>query len=192
MSATALRVAFIARSLLCIVFAWVFWNTRVTSAPDLAQLFARFVLLDGVSALIIAILIDLAGWHKAVAGIAAADGVMCLVAYAVLYLGPGIPYVAVTFALYAGLLAVFGGSFGVLDVIEAGRLRSAADMRGLSMILALAGLGAIALAITQFFMDPAISNYRSVLVAGAALQALTMLALAVRRPAATTRRIATP
>jgi hypothetical protein len=178
MTQFALRASLVVRSLVCIFFSWTFWETHVTSAPDLAQLFATFVLADGALALIIAGLLLVAGWHKAIVGIAAMDGLMCLAAYVALHFGPGIPYFAVTLVLYTGLLAAFGFSFGVLDIFEASRLRRGSGAPGLRAILVAAGLGAIVLAITQFFMNPTIPNYEHILTAGAALQALTMLALA--------------
>ncbi len=138
--------------------------------------------MDGLLAIVLAALVAATGWHRAVAGIAALDGVMRLAAYVVLRVAPGIPGFAVTLVVFAASIAIFGFLFGVLDLVEATRLRRATDVTGLSAILGSAGLGTIVLGVTQFVMAPSVEHYRDVLIAGAALESLTMFAVALLAP----------
>ena len=178
-SAPVLRAVLVARALLCAVVAWRIREVAPATASGLADLFREFVLIDGVLALIVALLVFTTGWHRGVAGIAALDGLLRLGASFALVYGPGIPDFAVSFVLYAGLLAIFAMFFGVLDVFEASRLRREPGRRRLALVLTATGVGTIVLAVTMFIMDPAIANYRNMLTAGAALQGVTMLAIAI-------------
>ena len=173
----ALRAALIARCLVCLFFAWRLAHASPTSATDLAGVFSQFVLADGLLAIALAVVVRGAGWDWAISAIAALDGAMRLAAYLVLYFAPGIPGFAVTLVVFAALLAVFGLFFGVLDIIEAKRLRSETGFKGLGAILGIAGLGTIALAVVQFFIQPSVAGYRNVFIAGVVLQALTMLTI---------------
>jgi hypothetical protein len=170
--ASALRAALVGRALVCAFVAWRILDLAPATASSLADAFREFVLIDGVLALIVALLVF-------TAGLAALDGVFRLAAYWALVYGPGIPDFAVTFVVYAGLLAIGALSFGVLDVFEANRLRREPGVRRLAFVLAAAGVGTIVLAVAMFFMNPAIANYRTTLIVGVALQGLTMLAVAV-------------
>jgi hypothetical protein len=177
--ASALRAALVGRALVCAFVAWRILDLAPATASSLADAFREFVLIDGVLALIVALLVFTTRWHRGVAGLAALDGVFRLAAYWALVYGPGIPDFAVTFVVYAGLLAIGALSFGVLDVFEANRLRREPGVRRLAFVLAAAGVGTIVLAVAMFFMNPAIANYRTTLIVGVALQGLTMLAVAV-------------
>jgi hypothetical protein len=174
----ALRAALLARCLVSLVFAWHLHGARLASAPELADIFRTFVMVDGVLALAVAVLVLEARWHKALAALAAGDGLIRLAAYAALRFGPGIPYFAVTLVLYAGLLAAMGFFFGVLELVEANRLRRLARSNPLVVVLCLGGLATIALAATQFLMEPSPAHYRLVLIAGAVLESLVLFAVA--------------
>jgi hypothetical protein len=58
-------------------------------------------------------------------------------------------------------------------------MRHEPGVRRLAVVLAATGIGTILLAAAMFFMDPAIANYRTALVAGVALECATMIAVAV-------------
>jgi hypothetical protein len=111
--ASALRAALVGRALVCAFVAWRILDLAPATASSLADAFREFVLIDGVLALIVALLVFTTRWHRGVAGLAALDGVFRLAAYWALVYGPGIPDFAVTFVVYAGLLAIGALSFGV-------------------------------------------------------------------------------
>jgi len=171
------RVLLIVRTVACAFFAWRLSASTPPSAPDLAEVFSRFALTDGLLAFALAVFIWTSGWHKGIAGLAALDAVMRLVAYRALAFAPGIPEFAVTLVLFAVMVAVFAFFWGVLDILEANRLHRETGSHGLGVVLCIAGVGAMALATGEFFVTPSLARYRELLSAGALLQALAMLAV---------------
>lgn len=105
-----------------------------------------------------------------------------------IWYGPGIPYFAVTFVLYVGVVATLGFLVGLLELGEATRLWGAAGWRPLSVLLALEGCATVLLAIVAFFATPQPATISRLLVAGAVLEAFALLAVALQgaaRPQAT-------
>ena len=140
--------------------------------------------------MIVAALAIGSGWRKGIAAVAVAGGLIRVSAALAIWYGPGIPYFAVTFVLYVGLLATLGFLVGLLELGEATRLWGDAGWRPLSVVLALEGCATVLLAIVAFFARPQPTTITRLLVAGAVLEAFALLAVAVHgaaRPRAPAR-----
>jgi len=117
-------------------------------------------------------------------------GVIRVCAALAIWYGPGIPYFAVTFVLYVGLLATLGFLLGLLELGEATRLWGDAGWRPLSVLLALEGCATVLLAVVAFFTTPQAIAVSRLLVAGAVLEAFALVAVALQgaaRPQETVR-----
>jgi hypothetical protein len=174
-----LRVVLVVRCLVALAFAWHLHVAAPASFPALAQAFVPYTMVDGVLALLLALLSLAARWHRGLAGVAAVDGVYRLAAAYALRLGPGIPYVAVTLLLYVGLLATLGFLVGLVELVEATRLYRQAGRSPMSVALGAAGLVTVALGAAAFLVAPVPSASRMLLMVGAVLQAIVLLAVAV-------------
>src|SRR5919199_1025265 len=106
MSRALMRLALVARCILCLAFAWYLGTMAPPSPPSVARVFALFAMADGVLALVLGPLALNARVPGAVA----------------IWLGPGIPFFAITLVLYVGVLATLGFLLGVVEVAEAARL----------------------------------------------------------------------
>lgn len=183
-----LRLVLIARCLVSLGLVWLFQSAKPSTPPAIVVAFAPYAFIDGVLALIVAALVISAGWRKGIAAIAMFGGLIRVSAALAIWYGPGIPYFAVTFVLYVGLLATLGFLIGILELGEATRLWSAAGWRPLSVVLALEGCAIVLLAIVAFFATPDPVTISRLLVAGAVLEAFALLAVALQgdaRPQAT-------
>ena len=188
MRLTLLRFVLIGRCLVSLGLVWVFESAKPSTPPAIVTAFAPYAFIDGVLALIVAALAISAGWRKGIAAVAMAGGLIRVSAALAIWYGPGIPYFAVTFVLYVGLLATLGFLLGLLEMGEATRLWDAAGWRPLSVILALEGCATVLLAITAFFTTPQPTTISGLLVVGAVLEAFALLAVALQgaaRPQAT-------
>jgi hypothetical protein len=167
-----LRLTLLARCLVSVALAWHFASARPSTPPDIASAFAPYTFCDGVLALIVAGLVLSEGWRKGLATIAILGGLVRISAAVAIWYGPGIPYFAVTFVLYVGLLATLGLLIGLLELGEAARLWSDIDWRPLSILLA----------VVAFFAMPEPVTTSRLLVAGAVLEAFALLAVALKGP----------
>jgi hypothetical protein len=177
-----LRLTLLARCLVSVALAWHFASARPSTPPDIASAFAPYTFCDGVLALIVAGLVLSEGWRKGLATIAILGGLVRISAAVAIWYGPGIPYFAVTFVLYVGLLATLGLLIGLLELGEAARLWSDIDWRPLSILLALEGCATLILAVVAFFAMPEPVTTSRLLVAGAVLEAFALLAVALKGP----------
>jgi hypothetical protein len=179
MSLPLLRIVLLVRCLVALAFAWHLHVAAPATFPTLAQAFVPYTTADGVLALLLALLSLGAGWHRGLAGVAAVDGLYRLAAAYVLRLGPGIPYVAVTLLLYVGLLATLGFLVGLAELVEATRLYRETGRSPMSTALGAAGLATVALGAVAFLIAPVPSSSRMLLMVGAVLQAVVLLAVAI-------------
>ena len=182
MKLVLLRLSFVARCLISVALAWHFAATRPSTPPQIVRAFAPYTFVDGVLALIVAGLVLSERWHKGLAAIAALGAFVRITAAMAIWYGPGIPYFAVTFVLYVGLLATLGLLVGLLELGEAVRLWSDIQWRPLSLLLALEGAATLGLAIVAFFATPAPLTISRLLIAGAILEAFALLVVAVKGP----------
>ena len=180
MRLTLLRLVLIARCLVSLGLVWTFESVKPSTPPAIVTAFAPYAFLDGVLALIVAALAIGAGWRKGIAAVAMAGGLIRVTAALAIWYGPGIPYFAVTFVLYVGLLATLGFLVGLLELGEATRLWGDAGWRPLSAVLALEGCATVLLAIVAFFTRPQPTTITRLLVAGAVLEAFALLAVALQ------------
>ena len=183
MRLTLLRLVLIARCLVSLGLVWLFESAKPATPPAIVTAFAPYAFIDGVLALIVAALAISAGWRKGIAAVAMVGGVIRVCAALAIWYGPGIPYFAVTFVLYVGLLATLGFLLGLLELGEATRLWGDAGWRPLSVLLALEGCATVLLAIVAFFTTPQPIAVSRLLVAGAVLEAFALLAVALQGPA---------
>jgi hypothetical protein len=179
MTLTLLRLGLIARCIISLAFVWYLASVPSTS-PWWTRAFAMYAMPDGVLALVVAALTLTAGWDKGIAGIAALSGLIRVAAAIAIWRGPGMPYFAVTLVLYVGVLATLIFLLGLLELAEAKTLRREVGRNPLSVVLAIEGLATVSLAIVAFFIEPNPTSMKRVLMAGATLEALALLAVAWR------------
>lgn len=177
-----LRLVLVGRCLVSLALAWHFASTRPTTPPEIVRAFAPFTFVDGALALVLAALVLSEGWRKGLVAIAMLGGLIRITAALAIWYGPGIPYFAVTFVLYVGLLATLGVLVGLLELGEAARLWSDIDWRPLSILLALEGFATVILAIVAFFATPEPVTISRLLVAGAVLEAFALMSVALKGP----------
>jgi hypothetical protein len=180
MRLTLLRLVLIGRCLVSLGLVWLFESAKPSTPPAIVTAFAPYAFIDGVLALVVAALAISAGWRKGIAAVAVAGGLIRVSAALGIWYGPGIPYFAVTFVLYVGLLATLGFLVGLLELGEATRLWGEARWRPLSVLLALEGCATVILAIVAFFATPEPTTISRLLVAGAVLEAFALLAVALQ------------
>lgn len=177
-----LRLILVARCLVSVALAWHFASARPSTPPEIVKAFAPYTFVDGILALVVAGLVLSEGWRKGLAAIATLGGLVRITAALAIWYGPGIPYFAVTFVLYVGLLATLGLLVGLLELGEAARLWSDIDWRPLSILLALEGCATLILAVVAFFATPEQVTISRLLVAGAVLEAFALLSVALKGP----------
>jgi hypothetical protein len=175
-----LRLTLVARCVVSLALVKHFGSARPSTPPDIVSAFAPYAFIDGVLALIVAGLALSAGWRKGFAAIATFGGLVRIGAALAIWGGPGIPYFAVTFVLYIGLLATLGFLLGLLELGEATRLWPDVKWRPLGILLALEGSVTVLLAIVAFFTTPEPITVSRFLVAGAVLEAFALLAVALK------------
>jgi hypothetical protein len=191
---TLLRLTLAVRCIVSLVFAWHLYGTAPSSFPALARAFVPFATVDGVLALALAVLVLAVGWRKSLAGIPLVDGLLRLASAIALRTAPGIPYFVVTLVLFVGLAAILGFLLGLVQIVIARRLRAQIGRNPMSVVIGIAGLAAMVLGVAQFFLQPAPSTARWLLIAGALVQALTLLGVALiagpprRRPVVPAQR----
>jgi hypothetical protein len=177
-----LRLSLVARCVISVALAWHFATTKPSTPPEIARAFAPFTFIDGILALVVAGLVLSEGWRKGLAVIAVLGAFVRITAALAIWYGPGIPYFAVTFVLYVGLLATLGLLIGLVELGEAVRLWSDIQWRPLSLLLALEGAATLVLAIVALFATPDPLMISRLLVAGAVLEAFALLAVALKGP----------
>ena len=173
-----LRTVLIVRCLLDLAFAWRVQGVADPSGIDLADVFAPFSLLDGIAALMVAIVGFPARLPPSIVLLAAADGTLRIAASAALHFGPGIPYFPVTAVLYVGVLAALGVAFGIGEEVAARQIEHEGGWNRLSIALAIAGAATVALGVTEFALLHSPRAFANLLTSGLAMQAMTMLAIA--------------
>jgi hypothetical protein len=174
------RLVLIARSILCLAFAWYLGAVAPPSPPSVARVFALFAMADGVLALVLGPLALSARVPAAIAVVAIVGGLIRVAAALAIWLGPGIPFFALTLVLYVGVLATLGFLLGVVELVEAARLERRVGRNPVSLILVLEGLATAILGVVAFFAEPEPSTVRRLLIVGAALEAFGLLAVALR------------
>lgn len=175
-----LRLILVARCIVSLALVWFFLSARPSTPPEILRAFAPFAFMDGVLALIVAGLAMRAGWRRGIAAIAVFGGIVRIAAALAIWYGPGIPYFAVTFVLYVGLLATLGFLVGLLELGEATRLWADARWRPLSILLALEGGATVLLAIAALIATPEPITISHLLVAGAVLEAFAVLVVGLK------------
>ena len=175
-----LRLVLVARCIVSLALVWFFVSARPSTPPEIVRAFAPFAFIDGVLALIVAGLAMTAGWRMGIAAIAVFGGIVRVAAALAIWYGPGIPYFAVTFVLYVGLLATLGFLVGLLELGEATRLWRDARWRPLSIVLAVEGCATVGLAIAALLTTPQPITIGRLLVAGAVLEAFAVLVVGLK------------
>ena len=169
-----IRVTIFVRAALDTVFAVYLLSVRPDTIELLATVFLRFVLLDGLLAIVLALLVLRAGWRPGIAAVAAFDGGVRIAAGIGLWLSPGIEF-PVTLLLYIGVLATLAFIAGIVDLGESRRLRMQIGRNPLSIGLLLAGVATIVLAVVAFVGVPTPASTRTWLAITAVLQTATLL-----------------
>ena len=135
---------------------------------------------DGVLALLLGAFALSARVPAAISVVAIVGGLIRVVAALAIWLGPGIPFFALTLVLYVGVLATLGFLFGLIEIVAGARLEQSVGRNPLSLVLVLEGLATATLGVVAFFAEPEPSTVRRLLMIGAALEALGLLVVAVR------------
>ena len=163
-SSRALRLMLILRMLWNASFCVLLFTNGPHSVARLLELFARFAVVDGALALLVA------GGYLTVTPSRmlwmspAIDAITRAVLVALLFMGPGISAFPLTALLYVGLIAAFACFDGVLDVIEGLALRSEFGRRGGAISLLVSG-SVLAFLGAKLFLNPPAVREMSVILA---------------------------
>ena len=174
-----LRGVLLVRCALDLVFLWRIQRVASPSTVDLADAFAPFALFDGIAAFAVAIVAFVAWLPRGIVVLAATDAIIRLAAANALYFAPGIYYFPMTIALFVGLLAASTLAFGVAEMVEAREVAQELGRSRLSMELRIVGIVTVLLAAAQFALLHVVDSFEYLLTIGIALQAVTMLAVAM-------------
>ena len=172
-----LRITLAARAVLCVAFVWYFVSEAPRTPVAILTHFATYALADGTLALLAASAAWLAHFRRDVIAVGVVGGVIRIAAGLAIKGGPGIPYFAVTYLLYLGLLATLVFFIGLVELREARRLRHVAGWHGVSVLFAIEGAATVLLGVLAFVLDPEPARVRTFVVAGALLEAIAVLAL---------------
>jgi hypothetical protein len=174
----SLRVVLVLRALVCLIFAGYF--ASATSLPALIERFADYAMADGLLALLLAVLAVPAPLPNGIAAFGAIDGLIRVAAALAVYLGPGIPYFAVTAVLYMGILATLALLLGILVLTGAERLNKELGWNLVSALLLLEGLATVVFAVAAFLLTPYADVVRVFFIVGVLLEAIPLLTVAAR------------
>jgi hypothetical protein len=181
MSVLLLRLALLSRCVVSALFAWLIYSIEPPTHGLLFGVLERFLMTDGVLALLIVVASLGARWGSMFPAIAAVDGVVRIGAAVALDRAPGIQGFPVTMVLFTGLLAVLGFSIGLFMFLEAIRRGRESGGDGIGLTLWALGIVNVLLGASAFFgtLTPEASQTR--LVTEASVQALAFAALSVSR-----------
>lgn len=183
-----LRLALLLRAAIGITFALYLAAIRPTTAQELLSVFARYAFADAIAGLFtIALTLGLHLRTDLIA-IVIVGSLFRLAAALAVWFAPGIPYFAVTFVLYIGLLATLGFVNGLLDLIEARHMRAEGVGSSIHRFVLFEGLAVLILSVLAFLLTPFPATVSTLLIIGALLEAASLVFLAVR-PTAAWRRI---
>jgi hypothetical protein len=175
-----IRLTLAARCVACLWFSLHLARTAPSDYPVLAQAFAFYAMADGALALLLAVLTFIGRMPGAISVVAMVGGLIRVGAALAVWWGPGIPDFALTIVLYLGVLATFGLLFGIIQIVEARALHRRIGRNPLSVILMGIGIGTIALAAVALIVNPLPIVLTRLLILGAVLEALALLAVALR------------
>lgn len=176
MSGTTLRVVLVARAALSVVFGWTIHSMMSPTLPDLLGGLGRFLAVDGMLALIMALAAMAAHWDSGIAGIAAVDGILRIGTAFTIHSAPGIPF-PLTMVLFMGLMAAFDVMLGLFEVLEAVRLGRTFGRDAVSLTFWALGIATMLVGVTDFLGDPTPANWQTKIIVVASLEALAFTAL---------------
>jgi len=174
-----LRGVLLVRCALDLMFLWRIQQVATPSTIELADAFAPFALFDGVAAFTVAVVAFVAWLPRGIVVLAATDAIVRLAAANALHFAPGISYFPMTIVLFVGLLAASTLAFGIAEMVEAREVAQELGRGRLSLELRIAGIVTVLAAVAQFALLHVVDSFEYLLTIGIALQAVTMLAVAM-------------
>ncbi|HJP85717.1 MAG TPA: hypothetical protein VJ852_06985 [Gemmatimonadaceae bacterium] len=148
--------------------------------PSILHSFAAFSAIDGVLALLLAVLILAAGWYRVLAALAGVDGLIRVCAALFVWFGKGMLSFPITLVLYLGVLATLAFLLALMRLSAAGRLYGELGKNPWTLVLIAQGVLIGALAAVAFFAAPDPARASRLLAFGEVINALALLAVGLR------------
>ena len=178
MSVAFLRSILILRCLLSLALTGYLLTAGLSTLPSILRAFGFFLAIDGLLALLLAVLILAAHWFRVLAALSTIGGLIRICAAVAILWGRGMLSFPVTLMLFIAVLATLAFLLGLLRLSAARKLEAQLGGNPWSVVLIAQGIVVIVLAIVAFVATPTPLGASRLLAAGEAILALALLLVA--------------